>query len=56
MTRKDFILIANALAKSPNSPEKEVIVSNLIDALRQTNDAFDTRRFQEACFLVKEVA
>jgi len=50
MTRKDFLIIAAALSNAPNSPEKEVIVSNLIEALRRTNDFFDTLKFQTACF------
>lgn len=52
MTRKDFILIAQALnASKPVKANKvwEATVKHMADALAHTNAAFDRGRFIAAC-------
>jgi hypothetical protein len=56
MTRKDFQLIADAIAEaSENHPElfrlgaSAIVAHRLADALAGTNDRFDREKFLTAC-------
>lgn len=52
MTRKDFVVIANALNASKPAKANavwEATVNNMADALAHTNAAFDRGRFIAAC-------
>lgn len=50
MTRKDYVLIADALASTPlPDRERDALVRSLSRALAQDNPRFDPSRFKEAC-------
>ena len=55
MTRKDYVLIADALRRSkPESYSDEIIawndvVNNLCINLEYENDRFDEKKFRKAC-------
>ena len=53
MTRKDFIAIADAIARSePRKTKAKVrLVDAMCDLLRQRNGRFDRERFKTACGL-----
>lgn len=50
MTRKDYVMVANAVATS-GLPERarETLINNLCRGFREDNDRFDAVRFSEAC-------
>ena len=52
MTRKDFVLIAAVLLENRENLTKPVhnrLVLDMMQALARTNNAFNHRRFEEAC-------
>jgi predicted nucleotidyltransferase len=48
MTKKDYILIAAAIAESDT---KDEIIANLLYMLKNENSAFDREKFRRACRL-----
>jgi hypothetical protein len=50
VTRKDYIMIANAVATS-GLPERarETLINNLCRGFREDNERFDSIKFAEAC-------
>jgi hypothetical protein len=51
MTRKDYVIIADAIATSwhHSADSKADIARNLADALQADNPRFDRARFLDAC-------
>ena len=49
MEREHYWLLANALAKEPNSGAKCELVLKLCELLKADNPKFDTDKFIDAC-------
>jgi hypothetical protein len=59
MTRKDYELIADAIAETPTTDsvtvgfsdkiEFETLIANLCERLAADNPRFDSERFEQAC-------
>lgn len=51
MTRKDYIIIANAIRYSlPNGQAKADFVNYLSESFERDNERFDVQKFHTACY------